>query len=190
MGRRIFCLIMILLLSHLPIIESASAQWAPAVNLECQAVNPSGNLEINVTNGSNITDYANCTVSNPSMYQEKIRILIQSNSLAVAAPSEINIAANSEVDFDVTVKADASTKVNHTIKLTIIAEVEEANGLPPPNSASDESNLLVEITVYEEANETENIVTEKSDGLTLVYAASGGVVLLLLILFVFLKKRK
>ena len=189
MGSRIICIFMILLLSYLPITESASAQWIPDVDIECEAVNPSGNLEINITNGSNRTDYANCTVSNPNMYQEKISISINSGSLAVAAPGEIYIDANSEVDFVVTVRAETST-MNQTIQLNIVAEVVEANGLPPPNSASAESNLLVDIILYEEANETENVVSSKSDGQSLVYSGIGGVILLVLVLFVISKRRK
>ena len=180
---------MILLLSHLPITQSASAQWVPDVEIECEAVNPSGNLEINITNGSNRSDYANCTVSNPNMYQEKIRISLNSGQLAGAAPSDIYIEANSEVDFEVTVKADAMM-TNQTIQLTIVAEVVEANGLPPPNSASAESNLFVDITVYEEANATENIVSNKSDDISLVYSGIGGVVLLVLVWLVVTKRRK
>ncbi len=189
MGSRIICIFMILLFSYLPITESASAQWVPDVDIECKAVNLSGNLEINITNDSNRSDYANCTVSNPNMYQEKISISINSGPLAVAAPGEIYVDANSEVDFDVTVRAENMT-MNQTIQLTIVAEVVEANGLPPPNSASAESNLLVDITVYEEANETENIVSQKSDGLSLVYSGIGGIVLLILFLFVISKRRK
>tara|TARA_B110000196_G_scaffold194017_1_gene166239 strand:- start:640 stop:1209 length:570 start_codon:yes stop_codon:yes gene_type:complete len=189
MGQRIVCLIMILLLSHLPIIESASAQWAPAIDLECQAINPSGNLEINITADSNKSDYADCTVSNPSMYQETIKISVNSGLLASAAPGEIIIAANSEVDFQVTVLAE-TTMLNQTIELMIIAEVVEVNGLPWANSESSESNLLVDITLHEEANETGNVIVEKSDDQSLVYAASGGAVLLLLILFVVMKRRK
>ena len=189
MVRRIVCIILILLVSHLPIIESASAQWVPAVDIECQAAHPSGNLEINVTPDSNRSDYADCTVSNPNMYQEKIRISFSAGQLESAGPSELYVEANSEVNFQVTVRADTMA-LNQTIELKIIAEVVEANGLPPPNSASSESNLLVDILVYEEANETENIISEKSDDKSLIYAGSGGAILLLLILFIFIKRRK
>jgi len=173
----------------LPIIESTSAQWVPAAELECQAVHPSGNLEINITLDSNGSDYADCTVSNPNMYQEKISISFSAGQLTSAGPSELYVEANSEVNFQVTVRADTMA-MNQTIELKIIAEVVEANGLPPPNSASSESNLLVDILVYEEVNETENIISEKSDDKSLIYAGSGGAILLLLILFIFIKRRK
>ena len=189
MVRRIVCIILILLVSHLPIIESTSAQWVPAVELECQAVHPSGNLEINITLDSNGSDYADCTVSNPNMYQEKISISFSAGQLVSAGPSELYVEANSEVDFQVTVRADIMVG-NQTIELKIIAEVVEANGLPPPNSASSESNLLVDVTVYDEANETEKVISKKFDDLSLVYAASSGAVLLLLIFFIVLKRRK
>lgn len=189
MGNRIIFVILVVLFSHLPLIDSTSAQWVPAVDLECQAINPSGNLEINVTAVSNETDYADCTVSNPNVYQETIRISVNSGALAHASPNEIYVEANSEVDFQVIVRAENMT-LNQTSDLTIFAEVVEVNGLPPPTSASSESNLLVEVTVYEEVNETENIISDKSDNQSLIYAGSGGAVLLILILFVVLKRRK
>jgi len=139
MDQRIVCIILILLTSHLPIMESASAQIAPAIDLECQSVHPSGNLELYVSNNSsgNVSDYAECTVSNPNLYQEKIRIIILSGPLNQEGPA----------DFD--------------------------------------------IIVYEETNETEDIISVKSDDdQSLIYAGSGGAILLLLILFIFVKRRK
>ena len=189
MGQKIICVIIILLLSPLPIINSSSAQWIPAVDLECQAVHPSGNLEINITPESNSSDYAECTVSNPNMYQETIRISVNSGQLASSSPANIYVEANSEADFQVIVLAE-NTMLNETIELVIIAEVVEVNGLPSPISASSESNLLVDVTVYEQDNETEKVISEKSNDKSLVYAASSGAVLLLLIMLVVLKRRK
>ena len=187
-SQAFICALMILLLSHAPIIESASAQWIPAVNLECKAVNPSGNLEINATSDSNKSDYAECTVSNPNMYQETIRITVNAGPLASNSPGDIYVDANSEVDFQVAVKTENETS-NRTLELRILADVVEVNGLPSPTSASSESNLLVDIFVYEEANETDEVISGESNSRSLVYASSGGVVLLLLILFVFIKRR-
>ena len=189
MGQKIICVIIILLLSPLPIINSSSAQWIPAVDLECQAVHPSGNLEINITPESNSSDYAECTVSNPNMYQETIRISVNSGQLESSSPANIYVEANSEADFQVIVLAE-NTMLNQTIELVIIAEVVEVNGLPSPISASSESNLLVDVTVYEQDNETEKVISEKSNDKSLVYAASSGAVLLLLIMLVVLKRRK
>lgn len=189
MGQRIICALMILLLSHATIIECASAQWIPAVNLECKAVNPSGNLEINATSDSNTTDYADCTVSNPNMYQETISITVNAGSLAYSSPGEIYVDANSEVDFQVIVKAETTTS-NQTFDLSIYADVVEVNGLPSPTSASSEAQLLVDVFVYEESNETEEVMSEESGSQSLIYAISGGAVLLLLVLFIFIKLRK
>ena len=193
MTQRIFCIILILLVSHLPIMKSASAQFVPAVNLECQSVNPSGNLELYVSNNSsgNVSDYAECTVSNPNLYQEKIRIIILSGPLNQEGPADFYVEANSEVDFQVKIWTNAEVGwENQTRELTIIAEVLEANGLPPPLYTYSESELLVDIIVYEEANETEMIISEKTDdNKSLIYAGGGGAVLLLLILFIFIKRR-
>ncbi len=193
MARRIVCIILILLASHLPIMESASAQIAPAIDLECQSVHPSGNLELYVPNNSsvNVSDYAECTVSNPNLYQEKVRILIMSGPLNQEGPADFYVEANSEVDFQVKIWTTEGGWDNQTRELTIIAEVLEANGLPPPIEAISESELLVDIIAYEEANETEDIISVKSDDdQSLIYAGSGGAILLLLILLIFVKRRK
>tara|TARA_X000001036_G_scaffold248650_1_gene231697 strand:+ start:2276 stop:2863 length:588 start_codon:yes stop_codon:yes gene_type:complete len=190
MGPRVILIIVILLSSYLPTIESVSAQWFPAVDLECQAVHPSGNLEINVTPDSNGSDYADCTVSNPNMYQEKISIMINAGTFASAGPADFYVEANSEVDFQVFISCSECGSMNQTQELMIVAEVVEANGLPPPTNANSESNLLVDIIVYEESNETEKIILEKTDNQSLIYAGGGGAVLLLLILFAVMKKRK
>ena len=196
MTRRIFCIILILSISHLPIIKSASAQFVPAVNLECQSVNPSGSLELYVSNNSsgNVSDYAECTVSNPSLYQEKIRIYTLTGGLIAESPGDFYVEANSEVDFQVKIWIETEkggSWTNQTRELTIIAEVLEINGgLPPPLYTASESELLVDIIVYEEANETEMIITEKTDdNKSLIYASGGGAVLLLLILLIFVKRR-
>ena len=189
MGQRIICALMILLLSHVTMIECVSAQWIPAVNLECRALNPTGNLEINATSDSNTSDYADCTVSNPNMYQETISITVNSGPLVSASPGEIYVDANSEVDFQVTVRAE-TTNSNQTFELRILADVVEVNGLPSPTSASSESLLLVDIFVYEESNETEVVMSEESGSQSLLYAISGGGFLLVLILFIFIKRRK
>tara|TARA_B100000900_G_C20548052_1_gene703469 strand:+ start:971 stop:1540 length:570 start_codon:yes stop_codon:yes gene_type:complete len=189
MGQRVICVLMVLLLPHVAIIECASAQWFPAVNLECTAVNPSGNLEINATSDSNTSDYADCTVSNPNVYQETISITVNSGPLASASPGEIYVDANSEVDFQVTVRADNTTS-NQTIELRILADVVEVNGLPSPTSASSESLLLVEVFVYEGSNETEELISEEPRSQSLIYVISGGATLLLLVLFIFIKRRK
>ena len=194
MDQRIVCIILILLTSHLPIMESASAQIAPAIDLECQSVHPSGNLELYVSNNSsgNVSDYAECTVSNPNLYQEKIRIIILSGPLNQEGPADFYVEAGSEVDFQVKIWTEKfGDWVNQTRELTIIAELLEANGLPPPIHISSESELLVDIIVYEETNETEDIISVKSDDdQSLIYAGSGGAILLLLILFIFVKRRK
>ena len=188
MRQKVICALMILLLPYVTSIECASAQWIPAVNLECEAVNLSGNLEINATSDSNTSDYAECKVSNPNMYQETIRITVNSGQLASTSPGDIYVDANSEVDFQVVVRAENSSS-NQTIELRILADVVEVNGLPSPTSASSESLLLVDVFVYEGSNETKELMIEESGSQSLIYASSFGLVLLLLVLFIFIKQR-
>jgi hypothetical protein len=89
MGNRIIFVILILLASHLPIIDSTSAQWVPAVDLESQAIHPSGNLEINVTAESNKTDYADCTVTSFSI----VLLQISRESAAAGSAGTLHIAS-------------------------------------------------------------------------------------------------
>lgn len=76
MSHKIIWAIVILLCSNFPLIESTSAQFfIPAIDLECQSIHSSGNLKIDARNGSNASDYAECTVSNPTIYEEKLESL-------------------------------------------------------------------------------------------------------------------
>ncbi|MGY8670884.1 MAG: choice-of-anchor T family protein [Candidatus Poseidoniales archaeon] len=146
MGKRIIFVMLVLLVSNVPLIDSASAQL-PAVDLECQAVDPSGNVEIHVYPGATNTGQIDCTVSNPNVYQEKIRITVASSELLSSAPGEFYVGPNSEVDFQVSIQADAQMS-KRTVEIQITAEVVEASGLPPPNPSSSESNLLAHVMQF------------------------------------------
>ena len=147
MVRSINFVILILLISYLPLIDSTSAQsFIPSVELECEAINPSGSLQIDVGPGSTASDYADCTVSNPNAYQEKIEITITSN-LSSSAPGDITVGPNSEADFRVAIQANIGMKMNN-YDLNIHAQVVEASGVPPPTTADAESNLIIQILQY------------------------------------------
>jgi len=133
----------------LPLIDLTSAQigFTPSVELECEAVNPSGTLQIDVGPGATLIDYADCTASNPNAYTEKISIEVTIEGLSYSAPGELTIGPNSEVDFQVTIKADTGMQ-RSTHNLNIKARVEEAAGFPPPNIAESEVSLMVDIMQF------------------------------------------
>ena len=139
-------LILLFSLSALP-MPSAEAQFVPAVELECVGVTGSGEVPIDVYPGATRTGVAYCTVSNPTIYQEKIDIEVQADGLAVAAPGSVNVAAGGEEEFLVTVRADPEMRAQ-TRQMTVTATVVEMNGVPPPNIATADSELLIQILQF------------------------------------------
>ena len=131
----------------------ASAQSvAPAIDLECEAINPSGNLELHVSLNESATDYATCTASNPNIYEEKIVIHTQNGAgLAVAHPEEIIVAGLSDAEFQVTIRADSGTPAM-TSQLRVVAYVVEVAGVDlngiNTGSQDDEDYVNVQIMQY------------------------------------------
>ena len=135
-----------------PLVDNTAAQSVtPAVELTCSSPDPSGSVEVEVYPGATLTGYADCTVSNPTIYQEKIQIQVQADGLAVAAPGTIIVGAGGEEDFQVTVRADSRMTMSSR-QLTVTATVTEANGAPPPNIAESQSNLIINILQFAEFN--------------------------------------
>lgn len=146
MGQRIIFVMLVLLVSNVPLIESTSAQL-PAVDIECQSVDASGSVEIHVYPGATNSGYFTCTVSNPNAYQEKIRITVESHDLSSAAPGEIYVGGNSEADFQVSIQGE-NAMPHGSQQIQITAEVVEANGVPPPNNTTSETSIVVQIMQY------------------------------------------
>ena len=144
---------LIFLCSYLPMTTPASAQSvAPAIDLECEAINPSGNLELHVSLNESATDYATCTASNPNIYEEKIVIYTQNEAgLAVAHPEEIIVAGLSDAEFQVTIRADSGT-LAMTSELRVVAYVVEVAGVDlndiNTGSQDDEDSVIVQIMQY------------------------------------------
>ncbi len=164
MSRSTLLVFLICFCLALPLIDLTSAQgFTPSVELECEAVNPSGTLQIHVGPGATLIDYADCTATNPNLYTEKISIEVTIEGLSYSAPGELTIGPNSEVDFQVTIKADTGM-LRSTHNLNIKARVEEAAGFPPPNIAESEVSLMVDIMQFSgvSVGSTYPIVTLKS----------------------------
>ena len=151
MSRITAWIFLIFLCSYLPMTTPASAQSvAPAIDLECEAINPSGNLELHVSLNEGATDYATCTASNPNIYEEKIEIYTQTDAdIAVAHPEEIIVVGLSDAEFQVTIRADSGT-LAMTSELRVVAYVVEVAGvdLNDRSIADDEDSVIVQIMQY------------------------------------------
>jgi len=138
---------MIFSLTVLPITPADAQVGAPSVNLECESLDPSGAVEIEVYPGADLTGIAYCTVSNPNSYQEKIDIQVSSDGLVTAHPGTITLGPNAEEDFTVTVRADQRMTMSSR-NMMVRATVTEAMNAPPPNIAEAEVSMIVSILQF------------------------------------------
>ena len=87
-----------------------------------------------------------CTVSNPTAYVEKIAIQVTGDGLATAAPGDMYVDAGQEETFNVTIQWNPMmflTLQNRTV--TVSAQVQELNNLPPPNTASAQNTTALDV---------------------------------------------
>ena len=87
-----------------------------------------------------------CTVSNPTAYVEKIAIQVTGDGLATAAPDDMYVGAGAEETFNVTIQWNPMmflTLQNRTV--TVSAQVQELNNLPPPNTASAQNTTVLDV---------------------------------------------
>ena len=148
--RRALFLLAIYFASTLVIATPAAAQGGvtvPAVDLQCLSPNPSGAIDVPVYPGATLTGFANCKVSNPNAYVERISIEVDAGTLVVAAPGTITLGAGGESEFQATVRADQRmTMSGRTLEVT--ARVVEANGVPPPNTAESKVQMIINILQF------------------------------------------
>jgi hypothetical protein len=144
MMKRAVFLLALYLCSVMVVAVPASAQLpTAAVSLSCAPIS----INIEVKPGSTYNGYTTCTATNPTAYQEKVSILVTSDGLATAAPGDMYIGGNSEVDFQISVRA-TPYMVMQSRTLSVSATVQEMNGAPPPNQASSQNNMIVNIMQY------------------------------------------
>ena len=135
--RRSLFLLAVYMASILVMATPTQAQISvPAVDLQCLSPNPSGAVDVPVYPGATLTGFANCRVTNPNSYAERIQIQVSADGLVVAAPGTISLGPNAESEFQTTVRADQRMTPGIRV-LNITASVVEANGAPPPNDAKD-----------------------------------------------------
>ena len=98
--RRSLFLLAIYLASTLVIATPAAAQVSvPAVDLQCLSPNPSGAVDVPVYPGATLTGFANCKVTNPNAYAERIQIQVSADGLVVAAPGTISLGPGAELSL-------------------------------------------------------------------------------------------
>ena len=78
-----------------------------------------------------------CAVSNPTAYAEKIAIQVSSEGFATYGPGDLYVEAGGEESFNVSVLWDPGT-YNEERQITVVAQVQELNDMPPPNQASSQ----------------------------------------------------
>ena len=138
--KRVVALMGIYLCSLMVVAVPASAQLSgAAVSMTCAP----GQIQVEVKPGATLTGYTTCTVSNPTAYVEKVA----SDGLATAAPGDMYVGAGQEVDFQVVVRANPYMQMQSR-QLTVSAQVQELNNLPPPNTASSQVNALINIMQF------------------------------------------
>ena len=127
--------------------NSSGVMMIPAVDLQCLSPNPSGAVDVPVYPGSTLTGFANCKVTNPNTYVERIQIQADADGMAVAAPGVISLGPGSESEFQVVVRADQNMTMSGR-NLVVTATVVEANGVPPPNIAESQVNMIINILQF------------------------------------------
>ncbi len=145
--RRSLFLLAVYMASTLVIATPAAAQSVPAVDLQCLSPNPSGAVDVPVYPGASLTGFANCKVTNPNSYAERIQIQVSADGLVVAAPGTISLGPAAESEFQATVRADQRMTMSGR-NLIITATVVEANGVPPPNIAESQVQMIINILQF------------------------------------------
>ncbi|MGB0802868.1 MAG: hypothetical protein ACPGSV_07700, partial [Candidatus Poseidoniaceae archaeon] len=82
--RRCLVILAVYFASTLVVATPAAAQVSvPAVDLQCLSPNPSGAVDVPVYPGATLTGFANCRVTNPNSYVERIQIQVNADGLVV-----------------------------------------------------------------------------------------------------------
>lgn len=138
----------ILFLSLTSITPHSSAQLpTAAVTIECEPSVEGSNVMIDVEPGSENYGSAICTVSNPTVYMEKVEIEVTSDVLSYSAPGSLYVNGNSEEEFTLGLSGQVAMRTD-TLEIKVKATVTEISGVPPANLASSEATVIAEILHY------------------------------------------
>ena len=142
--KRASFLLALYIFSMLSVAAPAAAQIpTAAISVTCAPIN----INVEVKPGSTYSGFTTCTASNPTNYQEKISIIVTSDNLATAAPGDMYIGGGQDVDFQISVRATPYMAMQSRT-LSVSATVQEIQSAPPPNSASSQNNMIVNIPQY------------------------------------------
>lgn len=145
--HRVILLMGVYCASTMLIAVPAEAQSTPAVDLSCTSPYASGSIEVEVYPGAALSGYADCKVSNPNTYLERIAIEVQADGLVVAAPGTVTLGPNSESVFQAVVRADQRMTMSART-LSIKATVTEANGITNPVNAESSVTMIIAIQQF------------------------------------------
>ena len=121
-------------------VSPISAQvTGAAVSLDCGEttqvpIDPIGNLNYTFE----------CTISNPTAYEERIAIQYSMAGLASSGPAEVNVEAGSNESFNVSVMWNQEMH-NEVRQMTVSATVQELNDVPPPNTATAQYDGVLDL---------------------------------------------
>lgn len=143
--RRVAFLIGLYMASLLVIAAPAQAQLptVPAVDLSCT---PAA-LEVDVYPGASRVAVANCELSNPTQYVERVQVQVQAEGIAASGTGIYTVGALDSTNVQITVRGD-NRMAEQTRNLDVIASVIEANGAPPPNVAEARFSGLIVIRQF------------------------------------------
>jgi len=114
---------------------SHAQEIVPSINLECAE----DLVDFDLPEDDLVT--VHCTLENPNAYSESVDLIFQTGELAAAGPGSVTVAAGSEVDFEVVLRADDSTTAgNHAVNIT--AHVTQAAGIPVGFLTEEEAHSL------------------------------------------------
>lgn len=160
-GKVLLAVLAVSLLAPLVHAQSIVA----SVDLQCEE-----RTEIDVAPWATPSASYVCTVTNESVYQEKIDISVTSDGLVVAHPGSITLSAGAEETFTVSVQADTGMRAQSRQNVVQV-QVVEINGVPPPNVAAADSTIIVDILQYGQAEVEEDMtVFQAKKGLGVVEA--------------------
>ena len=135
--------------------DSSGPTPTAAISVTCA---PS-NINVEVKPGSTYSGFTTCTAINPTAHLEKIRINVQADGLATAAPGDMYVGAGDSVDFQISVRAPPYMEMQ-TRTLSVEAIVEEINGVVPTNLATSNTNMLVNILQYDDLSISQEPLTK------------------------------
>ena len=144
--KRASFLVTLYLFSMLLVAAPAAAQNptpTAAISVTCTPAT----INVEVAPGSTYSGFTTCSAKNPTAYQEKVSLNVQAEGLATAAPGDMYVGAGEAVDFQISVRATPYMMMDSRT-LEVQATVQEINGVPPLNSASSKTNMIINILQY------------------------------------------